>query len=547
VSTFHSLGLNIIKENSKALGYKRMPAIYDRADSTRAVKEALKSLSIEELEPRAVLSFISRQKGEGRMVNELEAGGENSRERMLVNAWRLYEQALTRDGALDFDDLLCRSVRFLEQNEAARKMYQERWPYVHIDEYQDTNNIQARMMEMLVGPKRNICAVGDVDQTIYGWRGAEIKNIMSFEKQFPGAKVVLLEENYRSTKNILAAANEIIRKNVYRPEKNLYTNNIDGDKLSLYQAFDEGDEAGFIARRIKELLRDGQQPRDFAVLYRANFQSRAIEEAFLAGGVSYQVLGTKFFERKEVKDAISFVRAAVYETNADLARIANVPARGIGKVTLLKILAGQEETLAGAVREKIVNLRALLARIKQAATELPPSKLVAYVMQESGMEQMFKEDKLEGAERLENVRELVSLAARYDALPNPDGLEQFLESAALASDQDELKEDANAVRLMTVHDSKGLEFPHVFITGLEEGLFPYERESGTESDKEEERRLCYVAITRAERKVFLTYASYRTVFGSKNATFPSQFLSDIPDYLIESESPERITRTIYLD
>lgn len=547
VSTFHSLGLTIIKENSKLLGYKRMPAIYDRADSTKAVKEALKSLSIEELEPRAVLSFISRQKGEGRLVNELEEGGENSRERMLISVWRLYEQTLSRDGALDFDDLLTRSVRLLEQNEAARHAYQARWTYIHVDEYQDTNKIQARMIDMLVGPKQNICAVGDVDQTIYGWRGAEIKNIMSFEKHFPGAKVVLLEENYRSTKNIIAAANEIIAKNVYRPEKNLFTNNSEGAKISLYQAFDEGDEAGFVARKVKELMQEGAQPRDFAVLYRANFQSRAIEEAFLKGNVPYQVLGTKFFERREVKDAISFVRAAVYETNADIARIANVPPRGIGKVTLLKMLSGQEASLSGAVGEKVAQFRTLLARIREASSTLSPSKLVTYVVQESGVERAFKEDKLEGAERLENVRELVSLAARFDELPNPEGLEAFLESAALASDQDELKEDANAVRLMTVHASKGLEFPHVFITGLEEGLFPYEREGGSESDKEEERRLCYVALTRAERKVFLTYAAFRTVFGSKNATFPSQFLSDISPDLIESESPERIIRTIYLD
>ncbi len=547
VSTFHSLGLNIIKENSKLLGFKRMPAIYDRSDSTKAVKEALKSLSIEELEPRAVLSFISRQKGEGRMVNEMQEGGENSRERMLVSAWRLYEQTLASDGALDFDDLLSRSVRFLEQHEAARVMYQKRWPYIHVDEYQDTNRIQAQMMDLLAGPSLNICAVGDVDQTIYGWRGAEIKNILSFEKKFVGAKVVLLEENYRSTKNIIAAANEIIAKNIYRPEKNLFTNNVDGEKISVYQAFDEGDEAGFIVRRIKELMKDGATPRDFAVLYRVNFQSRAIEEAFLKGGVAYQVLGTKFFERREVRDAISFVRAAVYETNADIARIANVPTRGIGKVTLLKMLAGQEDSLGGAVREKVLQFRALLVRIREAAKELPPSKLVAFAIQESGMERAFKEDKLEGAERLENVKELVSLAARFDDLPNPEGLEGFLESAALASDQDELKEDANAVRLMTVHASKGLEFPHVFITGLEEGLFPYEREGGDEGDKEEERRLCYVAITRARRKVFLTHASFRTVFGSKNATFPSQFLSDISPELLENESPERIVRTIYLD
>lgn len=547
VSTFHSLGLTIIKENSKLLGFKRMPAIYDRTESQKAVKDALKSLSIEELEPRAVLSFISRQKGEGRVVGEMEAGGENSRERMLVSVWRLYEQALASDGALDFDDLLSRSTRFLEQHEEARRMYQARWPYIHVDEYQDTNKIQARMMEFLIGPKRNICAVGDVDQTIYGWRGAEIKNIMSFEKQFPGAKIILLEENYRSTKNIIEAANEVIKKNVYRPEKTLYTNNTEGAKISLYQAFDEGDEAGFVVRRIKELIKEGAQPKDFAVLYRANFQSRAIEEAFLAGDVSYQVLGTKFFERKEVKATISYIRAAVYETNADIARIANVPTRGIGKVTLLKILSGQEGELSGAVREKVASFRAILAHIREKATELTPSKLVMYALEESGLEQSLKEDKLEGAERLENVKELVSLASRFDELPNPEGLEGFLESAALASDQDELKEEANAVRLMTVHASKGLEFPYVFITGLEEGLFPYEREGGDEADKEEERRLCYVAITRAERKVFLTYAAFRTVFGSKNATFPSQFLSDIPNDLIESESPERIVRTIYLD
>ena len=547
VSTFHSLGLTIIKENARLLGFKRMPAIYDRNDSMKAMKDALKSLSIEEIEPRAALSFVSRQKGEGRIVSEMGENVDNSRDRMMVNAWRLYDQALAEDGALDFDDLLSKSVRFLEANEPARLAYQKRWPYIHVDEYQDTNKIQAKMMAMLVSPSLNICAVGDIDQTIYGWRGAEIKNIMLFEKNFPGAKVVLLEENYRSTKNILAAANEIISKNVYRREKNLFTNNVDGAKIGMYQAFDESDEAGFIVRKVKELLKGGMQPKDFCVLYRANFQSRAIEESFLAGGVPYQVLGTKFFERREVKDAISFIRAAVYETNADIARIANVPVRGIGKVTLLKMLSGTEDTLSGATREKVLQFRHLLARIRDASTKLTPSQLVLFVMQETGMERSYKEDKLEGVERLENVRELVSLASRYDALPIEEGLEAFLESAALASDQDELKEEANSVRLMTVHASKGLEFPHVFITGLEEGLFPYEREGSDEGDKEEERRLCYVALTRAERKVILTYASYRTVFGSKNATFPSQFLTDISVELIENESPERIVKTIYLD
>ncbi len=547
VSTFHSLGLFILKENAKALGFKRTPIIYDRADSLREMKAALKSIGAEEIEARAALSFISKQKGTGQSVHHFEPHTGNPRERAIGAAWALYEGALHKDGALDFDDLLLRSMNFLRDNKVVRDQYLERFTYIHIDEYQDTNHVQAALAELLVGPAKNICAVGDVDQTIYGWRGAEIANMLSFEKKFPGAKTVLLEENYRSTKTILGAANEIIAKNIYRPEKNLYTKNDDGEMLSIYQAFDEVDEAGFIARKIRELVRDGRAPRDFAVLYRANFQSRAIEEALLSADIPYQVLGTRFFERKEVKDALSFLRAAVYETSADLARIANVPPRGIGKVTLLKILSNREHELTGAVREKVFGLRVLLQRIRESAARLIPSELIRFIIVESGMERVFKDDKFEGAERLENLRELVSLASRYDALPIGIGLESFLESAALSSDQDELKEDANAVRLMTVHASKGLEFPVVFITGLEEGLFPYEREGGSESDKEEERRLCYVAITRAQKKVFLTFASYRTVFGSKKATLPSQFLSDISADFIEWEAPERLGKTIYLD
>jgi DNA helicase-2/ATP-dependent DNA helicase PcrA len=370
---------------------------------------------------------------------------------------------------------------------------------------------------------------------------------MHFEKKFPGAKVVLLEENYRSTKNIIAAANDVIAKNLQRVEKNSFTKNHDGELLSLFQAFDETDEAAYVARTVTALLKDGATPKDFCVLYRANFQSRALEEALLAADVAYQVLGTRFFERKEVKDVLCFIRAAVEGGSVDVARIANVPPRGIGKVTLLKVLAGQEHSLTGAVRDKVVNFRILLQKILQAAGKLPPSQLVRLVIVESGMEKMYKEDKVEGAERLENLRELAALAARYDHLPLGVGLETFMENAALASDQDELKETTDAVRLMTVHAAKGLEFAHVFIVGLEDGLFPYERDESTEADKEEERRLMYVALTRAQKKVFLSYAAYRTVFGSKNATLPSQFLSDIPEALLEWEAPERRGRTIYLD
>ncbi|OGC80360.1 hypothetical protein A2943_01205 [Candidatus Adlerbacteria bacterium RIFCSPLOWO2_01_FULL_51_16] len=549
VATFHSVGLTIIKENLRVLGFSRAPTVYDRADSLRAMKEALKSMGAEgQIEPRAALAALSRQKGNGVDVKKFAENAESSRERLIASAWQAYGKVLAAEGALDFDDLLLRAVELLRANNVAREQYKKRWTHLHIDEYQDTNRVQAELAWLLVGPERHICAVGDVDQTIYGWRGAEIANILSFEKKFPGAKVVVLEENYRSTKNILAAANDIIVKNTFRPEKNLFTKNGDGERLSLYRGVDETDEALFVTRKIGELIADSAaQPRDIAVLYRANFQSRAVEEALLAVEIPYQVIGTRFFERKEIKDTLSFVRAAIGGAPTDIARIANVPPRGIGKVTLLKILSGREAELPGTVRAKVAALRALLAKIKEAAVHATPSRLVQFVVRESGMERFYKDDKLEGIERLENLRELVSLAARYDGYPIGEGLEKFLESAALASDQDELKEESNAVRLMTVHASKGLEFPYVFIVGLEEGLFPYEREDESSSDKEEERRLMYVALTRAKHRVFLSYASYRTIFGSKNGTLPSQFLSDISENLLQLETPERLGKTIYLE
>lgn len=546
VSTFHSLGLFIIKENKKELGFKRTPVIYDRADSLREIKQALKNLGEEDMEPRAVLGMISRQKGEGVLPAEYARKADGPRERVAAVVWEKYEQALRKDGAVDFDDLLARAVRFLEEHATARAHYQKRWPYIHIDEYQDTNRIQARMVELLAGAEKNVCAVGDIDQTIYSWRGARIQNLLQFEKMFPGAQTVILEENYRSTQAILSAANTLIAKNTARVEKNLFTNNKAGEQLSLYQAFDETDEAGFVARSIQEKIDAGAPPRDFAVLYRANFQSRALEEQLLARDIPYQVLGTRFFERKEVKDALSLVRASLYETAADIARVANVPPRGVGKVTLLKMLSGKESELRGAVAEKVMAFRRLLGRIREKSGFAGPSELLRFAITESGMERMHKEDKLEGAERLENLRELVTLAARYDHLGPEEGLSAFLESAALASDQDELKNETNAVRLMTVHAAKGLEFPTVFITGLEEGLFPYERDE-EDADQEEERRLMYVALTRAQKKVFLCYASYRTLFGQKNPTIPSQFLSDLPGELLELESPERLGKTIYLD
>lgn len=553
VSTFHSLGLSIIKEHHKLLGYKRAPAIYDRGDSLREIKNALKATGEAEFEPRAALGAISRQKGDGVALGEYAERASNFRERAIAAAWAAYEKALRKDGALDFDDLLLRAVELLYKHPQIRESYRKRWRYVHIDEYQDTNVIQERLAELLIGPEKNICVVGDPDQTIYGWRGAKIENILHFERKYPEAKAVVLEQNYRSTKNILDAANRLISNNPNRPVKNLVTISGAGEALSLYIAGDGGDEALFVARKVAELVERGARCADIAVLYRANFQSRAFEEKFLDANIPYQVLGTRFFERKEVKDALSFVRAAIQETPADLGRVLDT-LPGVGKVSKLRILSGEEGKLTGKIRERVAGMRALLAKIKAAAETTPPSQLLRAVIAESGMEKTLKDDKLEGEERLLNLVELVSLATRYDpstgsgqARTNLESLELFLENAALASDQDELKEEQNRVRLMTVHAAKGLEFPYVFIVGLEEGLFPYAREEDGRAGIEEERRLMYVALTRAQKKLFLSFAMMRTVFGNVDIRAASSFLEELPGELVAAETPERLGKTIYLD
>lgn len=546
VSTFHSLGLSIIKEHAKLLGYKRAPTIYDRADCLSEVKTALKAIGEVEFEPRMVLGAISRAKGDGLTLGAYSERASNFRERAIAAAWSLYEQALKKDGAVDFDDLLLKAVELLTQHPEIRAAYHKRWRYVHIDEYQDTNVIQDRLADLLVGPERNICVVGDPDQTIYGWRGAKIENILQFERKYKDAKVVTLEENYRSSKNILDAANRLISNNPNRPEKNLSTSRGPGEQLSLYMAGDGGDEALFVARKIGELRDEGVSCEHIAVLYRANFQSRALEEKLLDNSIPYQVLGTRFFERKEVKDVLSFIRAALSETPADLGRVIDTMP-GMGKVTKLKILSGQEAALPAKMRERVQSMRTLLNKIRASAETAPPSELVRIVVVDSGIEKTLKEDKLEGGERLENLAELVSLASRYDKLPPPQGLEMFLESAALASDQDEIKDTESKVRLMTVHAAKGLEYAYVFIVGLEEGLFPYSREDDAKDSIEEERRLMYVALTRAKVKLFLSFAMMRTVFGNLDMRQASSFLEELPGELILAETPERLGKTIYLD
>lgn len=543
ISTFHALGVHILREHSAKIGVRRSFAIFDRDDSKKAVKESLEKTGYDTKTHDAgkILGIISREKGRGMTADEYQGADRAGYMADVVSqVWPEYEKVLKRDNALDFDDLLLKTENLLREDLSVREYYQKIWKYIHIDEYQDTNRVQYEISKMLVGREHNICAVGDVDQNIYSWRGAELKNILAFEKDYPGTTIITLEENYRSTKNILEAANTIIEKNVVRRPKNLHTGNAKGESISVITTLDEVSEAEFIAEKASELVDKGVSPDEIAVLYRANFQSRVLEEAFLKTGVPYQILGTRFFERKEVKDILSYLRAALEpESLADVKRIINTPARGLGKTTIAKVFSGMEADLPPATRSKLDSFRTTLRDIRETAKMKKVSETIAFIIKRSGLEEEFKVSGEDGAARLENAYELVNFATRYDELDREEGVLTLLTDSALQSDQDELKEERKAVRLMTVHAAKGLEFDVVFVAGLEEGLFPHEKMSEGNlrpEEEEEERRLFYVALTRAKKKLYLTYAQVRTIFGRQQVNMPSEFILDIPQHLIGDEN-----------
>lgn len=559
VRTFHSLGVLILRENFEKLGLSKNFSILDKNDGKKLVRDILKSEGYDpkQHDPGKILSIISRQKGD--MVG-LEEYSDRSTHRdyltdITTTVWRKYEKKLKDDHVLDFDDLLARSTKLLEQDSEVREKYQQRWKYVHVDEYQDTNEVQYRMTKALVEDHKNICVVGDIDQNIYSWRGATIKNIMNFEKDYPEATEIILEENYRSTQNILKAANEIISKNTIRREKNLFTNNHEGEKIAIYRAIDEYDEATFAILRAQELIRSGTPAKEIAFLYRANFQSRVLEEVCLRNKLPHQVIGTKFFDRKEVRDIVAYIKSALNEKDfTSLNRIINYPPRGIGKATILKIHAGEEEGLTPAVRKKVAEFRIFMKKIRDSINGSggvdgveenegqKPHEIISMILKESRMEERLRGEGEDGLERIENIKELASLAKKYESLESSEAMEKFLEDVSLSSDQDELDkkvEDKNGsaegVKLMTVHAAKGLEFDHVFVTGLEDGLFPHSRENSKKEDEEEERRLFYVALTRARKRLYLTWTSFRTIYGSKEVNMASEFLDDVPSELTTLE------------
>ncbi|MDO8231786.1 MAG: UvrD-helicase domain-containing protein [bacterium] len=540
IATFHGLGRELLESYGKAIGIPRFFSVYDRDDSEKAIATALKALDVEtkELSPRAVLGRISRAKGEGMRANEFYEKYSRSGfgPRIISEVWLRYEKALQAEKALDFDDLISLPLKLLEEHADVRAQAQDRWRYVHIDEYQDTNALQGRLANILAAKHKNLFVVGDIDQTIYTWRGATIENLLEFDKKYPESQTIILERNYRSTKNLVDAANGIIEKNKNRKEKYSTTEREEGEPIMIHMARSAETEAYWIAKKIRELMRSGTRPEDVAILFRTNFQSRALEEGLLRAGVPYRLLGTHFFARKEVKDALAWMRLAMEPSReADKLRAAASPPRGIGKVTLGKLAAGQRSQLRAGELSKVEQFESIINELSLATDSFVPSEFVKLVIEKSGLRRaLVEEGNTEDRERFENVEELASVATRHDGTPGKEGISAFLAESALAGDQDELDQGEKVgVTLMTVHAAKGLEFGTVFVSGMEEGLFPHQGMGGEKDrDEEEERRLFYVAVTRAKERLFLTLARVRKIYGTDFAAEPSSFLADIDNSLL---------------
>ena len=554
IKTFHSLGLMILSEQSSLTGLHKHPTILDTQDSLSVIKSAFEKLGIDTKthDPSKIKNIISREKSDFVTQEEYKKKVVSAQMDIVASVWRVYENELQNTKAIDFDDLIIKSVKILDENESVRNHYQERFKYIHVDEYQDTNQSQYAFVKLLINKKtNNICVVGDTDQNIYSWRGANLKNIMSFEHDFHGAKVVLLEENYRSTKNILDLANNAIKKNTVRKEKNLFTKEEGGDKIEITPSWDEASEGQWVANKCKELIEQNIDPKNIAVLYRANFQSRILEESFIHANITYNLLGTKFFERKEIKDVMSYLRAAINRLSlTDLKRVFDTPKKGIGKTTVAKLFAGED--LPKSAQLKIKTVYDFLDKIKDSLETEPLSHIMQMIIVDSGMEKELLEGGSEDRERLENARELVSLTIKYDDRKAFEIIDQFLEETSLQSDQDNDKKEKEGVRLMTIHASKGLEFEHVFIVGLEQDLFPHKNIGGkkrSKEEEEEERRLFYVAVTRARKNLYLSYAEIRTIFGQKQINAPSEFLNDVPEEIAHCHEiyyKEKFSPTVYI-
>lgn len=555
--TFHAFCARFLRmEIDKLPGYGGNFAIYDTADSQNLIKQILKEMNLDDkhFQPSGILSRISNAKNALQDAAAFARQAGDFYEQKVADIYSRYEQKLQLNNALDFDDLLMLSIKLLQENKEVREKYQDRFDYLLVDEYQDTNHAQYLLTKFLAAKHRNICVVGDADQSIYGWRGADIQNILDFEKDYPDAKVIKLEQNYRSTQIILDAANAVIENNTGRKPKNLWTENKSGADIIYFQAVDERDEARFVIEQLQNLQRtENKKLGDMAILYRTNTQSRIFEEMLIKSGISYNMVGgLKFYERKEIKDIIAYLRVIFNPADSlSLLRIINVPKRGIGDASLAKIqayAAANNVSLFEAVSNaaaidglssrfvsKLDDLAGIIFELMNLASEAPVEDLIDRVLSDTGyLEELENERTPQAQSRIDNLHELISVAQEFAASEEENNLENFLAHVALVSDIDDTELGEDAITLMTLHSSKGLEFPVVFLVGMEEGLFPHARTLMDETEIEEERRLCYVGITRAKEKLFLSSTKMRTIYGNTVTYPPSRFLQEIPARLVKT-------------
>ena len=556
--TFHSACCRILRREIERIGYDRSFTIYDTADSERVIKEILRDRNLVEktFPPRSVLGMISKAKDQMASPEAFaKDAGDDYRLKRIAELYKEYQSRLKASNAVDFDDIILLTVQILQQFEDVRDYYQRKFRYVLIDEYQDTNHLQYLLASLLAGRYENICVVGDDDQSIYRFRGATIRNILDFEKEYKGARVIRLEQNYRSTQSILDAANAVISNNHGRKGKKLWTNNGAGDNILFYEAYNESDEANFVANNILTESH-GKNFKDFAILYRTNAQSNAMEYAFKRCGIPYRIIGgTRFFDRAEVKDMLAYLW--VISNRADdlrLKRIINQPPRGIGAKTvetIERLCAASGKPLYSVVSDpysypamersaqKLMNFTVLIEECAELAQTLPLPDFYEELLIRTGYVKMLEEkDELENRTRLENVRELKSSIVNYVENADTPTLSGFLEEIALYTDIEQYDQDADAVVMMTMHSAKGLEFPNVYVIGMEEGLFPGMRSIGDPEEMEEERRLCYVAITRAKKHLTLTCAKQRMLYGRTSVNRHSRFIEEIPPELITGKKAE---------
>ena len=556
ISTFHSLCVKILRDEAEHIGYKRDFVIFDSDDQKSLIKKIMKELQIdtESFNPRTILAEISNAKNELQNPQVYEEMIDGYKEETVSKIYNIYQTRLKDNNSMDFDDLIMQTSILFFTNPKVLEKYQDKFKYIMVDEYQDTNHAQYKLVNLLSKKHKNIFVVGDDWQSIYKWRGADIKNILEFEKSYAGAKTILLEQNYRSTQKILDASYSIIAKNVNRKEKSLWSKKESGFPITVYEAANEKGEAEFIISEIaKANTKDNLRLNEIAILYRTNAQSRSIEEAFLQYSVPYRIVGgIKFYMRKEIKDIIAYFRLIQNPTDLmSFERVVNTPKRGLGKSTYEKIISESRNQGKGIVEiisnynkgdisakrlESLVGFAKIIENCKEKTKTMKIKEVLEYLLTNINYELYIKDGTDEGESRWENVKELFTAVEKYDDFTAEKSLNLFLEEVALATDLDKVDEKQDAVTLMTLHSAKGLEYDTVFIIGLEEGLLPHAMSLSDEFEMEEERRLCYVGLTRAKNRAHLVFARVRRIFGSTQSNYPSRFISDIPDHLVDMQN-----------